>query len=183
MRRKYELLERETNGLCRIRALRDIPEIGVEAGDVGGYVESEANLAQEGNCWVAGNAKAFQKSTVINDAVLQDEAWALGKVVVSHDAKIRGCVHAYGEAWIARGADIQSDQDYFYIFRIESYFDQATFYRSENGISMVCSCFTGTLEEFREKVRKIHGDTKYAREYELACQLAELHILGQEASE
>ena len=42
---KYELIEH--NGslapkhLKRIRALRDIPEIGVNKGDLGGFVESE----------------------------------------------------------------------------------------------------------------------------------------------
>jgi hypothetical protein len=42
---KYELMERDTGtGLCRIRALRDIPCAGVKAGDLGGFVEGEKNL-------------------------------------------------------------------------------------------------------------------------------------------
>ena len=45
--KKYKLLARAENGLYRIRALRDIPEIDVKAGDLGGYVESENNLSHD----------------------------------------------------------------------------------------------------------------------------------------
>jgi len=52
---KYKLLEREANGLCRIKALRDFGD--VKKGDIGGYVEKENNLSQLGNAWVYGNAR------------------------------------------------------------------------------------------------------------------------------
>lgn len=41
--------------LHRIEALQDFN--GVKAGDLGGYVESEANLRHNGDCWIFGNAK------------------------------------------------------------------------------------------------------------------------------
>ena len=49
--KKYELTE-EVNkqGLHRIRALKDIPLYGVKKGDLGGFVERENNLSQEGDC-------------------------------------------------------------------------------------------------------------------------------------
>lgn len=48
--KKYELTnERNTQGLYRIRALRDIPEFGVVKGALGGWIESKDNLAQHGN--------------------------------------------------------------------------------------------------------------------------------------
>lgn len=43
--------------LHRIKALKDFGN--VEAGELGGWVESEKNLSQEGNCWIAINAKAY----------------------------------------------------------------------------------------------------------------------------
>ena len=50
--RKYEMLQDQTiewrgRTLYRIRALRDFGD--VHAGDVGGYIECERNLSQDGN--------------------------------------------------------------------------------------------------------------------------------------
>ena len=41
----------------RVVALVAIPAHGVGVGDVGGWVQSEKNLAVEGNAWVEGNVK------------------------------------------------------------------------------------------------------------------------------
>lgn len=46
--------------LKRIRALVAIAAIGVAPGDMGGYVESEKNLAHvSGDAWVSGNAQVY----------------------------------------------------------------------------------------------------------------------------
>ena len=46
---------------------------------------------------------------------------------------------------------------------------------------MSCGCFLGTLAEFRKKVEETHGvDTKYAKVYQAAADLAEMQILEQE---
>ena len=42
---KYELTGEYINGLYHIRALRDIPRYGVKTGDLGGWIQSESNLA------------------------------------------------------------------------------------------------------------------------------------------
>ena len=47
---KYELTDNKKNGLTQIRALRDFG--AVKAGDLGGWIESEKNLSQGGDCWV-----------------------------------------------------------------------------------------------------------------------------------
>ena len=41
--------------LYRIRALKDFGH--VRAGTLGGFVASERNLSQDGNCWVADDAQ------------------------------------------------------------------------------------------------------------------------------
>ena len=58
--KKYELLQDQTIEWCgrtlyRIRALRDFG--AVHAGDVGGYIECERNLSQDGNARVCGDAR------------------------------------------------------------------------------------------------------------------------------
>ncbi|GAA5112388.1 hypothetical protein GCM10023261_16890 [Bartonella jaculi] len=43
--------------LYRIRSLRDFGS--VKAGDLGGFIEKEANLSHDGNCWVGDNAWVY----------------------------------------------------------------------------------------------------------------------------
>ena len=66
---KYELTDKKNDlGLYQIRALKDFAD--VKEGDLGGWVASEQNLSQIGNCWVYGNAwvsdNARVKQNVIN---------------------------------------------------------------------------------------------------------------------
>jgi hypothetical protein len=68
---KYELTERDPDtGLYRIRALRDIPLYGVKAGDLGGFVESEKNLSQDGDAWISGNALVSGNARIEHDAYI-----------------------------------------------------------------------------------------------------------------
>ena len=95
---KYELTD-ETNGsgLRRIRALRDIPRCGVKEGDFGGWVESEGNLTQEGDCWVfgiarvGGNARVFDNAQVSGTALIYGDAQVFGNARV-FDAAVCGGV-------------------------------------------------------------------------------------------
>src|ERR1700687_5982759 len=77
---KYELVPSQQiimagTTLCRIRALKDFGN--VKAGSLGGFVASERNLSQLGDCWVA------------DDGMVYDEG------VVSDDAQIFGCARVY----------------------------------------------------------------------------------------
>lgn len=45
---------------------------------------------------------------------------------------------------------------------------------------MSCGCFLGTIAEFRAKVTDTHGNNKHAKMYNLAADMAELQILGEE---
>lgn len=64
--RKYELVKagrmliHRTNSKRRfyqLKALRDIPEHNVKAGDLGGYVTSEKTLSHTGSCWIGEQAQ------------------------------------------------------------------------------------------------------------------------------
>lgn len=59
----------------RIRALKDFNN--VKAGDLGGYIESEQNLSQTGDCWIYGDAKVVGSSSVCDDAKVCDNAVAV----------------------------------------------------------------------------------------------------------
>lgn len=83
MKKKYELIQprlKEVRGLSRkrlfyrLRALRDIPEHGVKAGDLGGYVRSGKNLSQQDSCWIGGEAMVGTNVRVIKNAYVGDNA-------------------------------------------------------------------------------------------------------------
>jgi hypothetical protein len=70
--KKYKLTgeTKEIDGkiLHRIRALIDIPEHDVKAGDLGGWIEAKRNLSQNGEAWVTGSACVTGKAWVSGNA-------------------------------------------------------------------------------------------------------------------
>ena len=52
----------------RICALRDIRRWSVHKGDLGGWVEKEANLSQDGDAWVGENAVVYGDAQVSGNA-------------------------------------------------------------------------------------------------------------------
>ena len=120
-------------------------------GQKGGFIEKESNLSQGGNAWVYGNARVY------GNAWVSDNAW------VSGDARVSG------------------NADYLVIGPIGSRNDITTFFKtSNNDIKVSCGCFTGTIEEFLEKVNETHGNNNYAKEYKTAVEIAKIHIFGGE---
>ena len=102
---KYELTDDyiTVNGqtLYRIRALKSF--CAVTKGDLGGYVNNDSNLSQEGNCWIYTNAKALDYSRITDNALLAGNAEA-------HDfAKIRGNAHLYDNAIISDNALLEGN--------------------------------------------------------------------------
>lgn len=73
MGKKYELVKEDTiqidgHTLYRIRALKTIKSAYfIREGDLGGYIESEDNLSQEGNGWVAEDAQVYGDIKIGND--------------------------------------------------------------------------------------------------------------------
>ena len=119
----------------------------VESGDLGGYVEKEENLSHDGDAWVCGDAQVY------------------GNARVYGDAQVRGNARVYGDA------------DYACVKGFGSEFRNTTFFRTKDeNIGVRCGCFYGTLDEFREKVKETHGDTKYAQEYLMIADLMEKHF-------
>lgn len=98
--KKYELTGircpnrlRTSANVQRIRALRDINNPGmpiIRAGDLGGFVESEANLSHEGECWVAADAIVVSKAKVSDNALVTGEAYVGGGATVKGSAIVSG---------------------------------------------------------------------------------------------
>ena len=114
MNKKYELTN-ETKTLAggtvlhRIRALRDIPRFGVKAGDLGGLIEKENNLSQDGDAWIFDDACVYGNACVFGYAWVSDNACIYGYACVSGDAKIFGNTCVLGDAWIFDDACVYGD--------------------------------------------------------------------------
>lgn len=92
--KKYKLTDEtidiEGKTLYRIEALKDFGEI--KKGDKGGFIESENNLAHDGDAWVS------------DDAWVYDNARVCGSACVSDNARVYGNCQVYGNAFVYDGA-------------------------------------------------------------------------------
>ena len=143
----------------RIRALIDFGN--VKKGELGGFIEKEENLSHSGDAWVSV------------------DAWVCG------NARVYGNAEVCGNAWVCGDAWVSVDADYMVIGKIGSRFGFTTFFKNKNNkISVSCGCFLGTLAEFRAVVKEKHGtDTKFAKVYQAAANLAELQIEHNEKAD
>ena len=118
--KKYELAE-ETRTLAdgtvlhRIRAVRDIEladGMVVKAGDLGGWLEGEGNLSQDGSAWVSGSARVcgdafvYDKARVSGEAEVYDKARVFGEAEVYGKAEVCGEANVYGHAQVCGDAAV-----------------------------------------------------------------------------
>ncbi len=116
--KKYELVNDHqiiVDGatLYRVRALRDFGN--VKAGQLGGFIQSEHNLSQLGDCWVADDARVFDQATV------SDHAQVLGRACVRDHARIGDKARVLGNAQVFENG---------WVFKSGVVFDNAMIYGS-----------------------------------------------------
>lgn len=108
--KKYIMTDetKEVNGhiFHRIQAVRDTSEyyIYMEPGTIGGWIESEENLSQDGECWIADDAMVFDNSKVYGDAFIG------GFVFIYDSAKVCGNAIATScgdYSWVETGGDVE----------------------------------------------------------------------------
>jgi len=86
---------KEFNGIIlkQIKRLSD--------GLIGGWIEKEENLSQEGKCFVYGDAKVYGDAQVFGNATVCDYAWVFDNAQV------------FGNAWILGNAQISGNAEVF----------------------------------------------------------------------
>ena len=107
--KKYKLTDESITiygrRLYRIEALIDFSD--VEKGDKGGFIESEKNLSQKGDCWVYGDAEVYGDAKVVNNAdyIVFKNWWSSGRYFTwtrSNNMWRVGCFYGTGEELIAK---------------------------------------------------------------------------------
>lgn len=179
MSKKYEVTDithPKAPRLRRIRALRDIPTVGVEAGDRGGWVESEHNLDQSGEAWVfdsawvsdwarvTGSARVLDRARVSDGALVSGSARVFGRALVSGSARVfdralvAGRAEVSGNALVAGSARVfgnaivRSDEDIMHSMVLASDQHAATLHRTTDGHLLKVECWSGTVPEFRAMI-------------------------------
>ena len=165
--------------LFRIKALISFGD--VEEGELGGFVEKEENLDHSGNAWVYGNAWVSGNARVSGDAWVYGNARVSGDAWVYGDAWVSGNARVYGNAWVSGNARVYGNKDYSCANGFGRFCRNTTFFKTKDGsVTVSCGCFSGTIKEFREKVKETHKDTKLAKEYLMLADLMEHHFSEEE---
>ena len=92
---KYELIDDPNRpGFKRVRALRDFGD--VTSGELGGWIESESNLSQDGDAWVYGAARVSGDARVYGDAQVSGNALAQCSSLVYGSSRVSGDAFVFG---------------------------------------------------------------------------------------
>lgn len=97
MERKYEFTgETKEIGFQELHRIVAVRDFGVvSAGDLGGWIETENNLSHDGTAWVTDGAAVYE------DALVEDDAFVMGRV------RVRGAAHVGGEAQLSENARVE----------------------------------------------------------------------------
>lgn len=178
MEKKYEILENisiqieDGVKLYRIRALRNIGM--VKKGQLGGFIEKEYNLSQDGESWVGGNAWVFMNAQVKDNATVSGDAIVFGRAKILNDAivtdnskvydntRVINNAAVYGNVKIGGNSLIEDNNSYLYMSNGDI---DITFSRmSDNSVYMVTEIFEGTIDEVEKKLAILNSklpSTKY----------------------
>ena len=173
--------------LYRIRALMAFGD--VKEGELGGFLEKEENLSQDGNAWVRGSATVSENAIVSENATVRGHARVSGNAIVSGSAIVSENAIVSGSAIVSENATVRGHarvSGYARVFKTSHYLvigpmgsrnGFTTFFRTNNlFIGVACGCFRGNVDEFVKKVKETHGDNKHAKTYLAAAELAKMQI-------
>ena len=106
---KDEFIELDGRKLYRIKALKDF--LNVKKGDVGGYIESEQNLSQEGNARVSGDAWVLNRRSVVWFSNVGTENGTL-TVYCGKNGLIatRGCFTGSVEEFLTKSSEVHDEK-------------------------------------------------------------------------
>lgn len=187
--------------LYQIQALQGIPMYGVRKGALGGFIESEENLSQEGNCWlhkeavimdnarVQDDAVVHSHSYITDNAIIGDSCYICSAAIISDNAKLGTCTvvedggRVFGNAVLNGGQDgpyvIASSFVNFNISYGEDYlyfchsYDQLSFSVSKKGEICLSYNFTGNYEELEVYLKENYD---YLKETDTYLAIIKLYI-------
>ena len=83
--------------------------VEIQSGKKGGWIESEANLSQSGQCMVLAEAKVYGNAKVYDDAIISGFSNVYGDAEVYGNAVVSEYVSVFGQAKIYGNAKVNGD--------------------------------------------------------------------------
>lgn len=160
---------------------------------VGGNAKVYGDALVSDNAWVSGNAQVYDdakvhgEAFVYNEAHIYGEAEVYGKAHVHGNVKIYDEAQVYDEAIVYGNAKVNGDvhvrsfaiisglKMIFWVNNVEVNKTLAV-YNGKNGLIVVQDCFTGTVDEFLSKSKKVNSN-KIHEEYKSLIKAAQNRIL------
>lgn len=139
--------------LYRIVALRDFSD--VKAGDRGGYVQSERNLSQQGDCWIYDEAMAMDNTLVAQNAKMYHSAKLWGSAKMTNFAEIHNKAQMFNKSFMGGHARIFGESMMYDCSKI---LDLAEMHG--------CSCIMNNASMY---------DDSSMYDYSIMCGTAEMH--------
>ena len=125
------------------------------------------------NAQVSGNVFLLDKARIYGNSKVSDKATILGFAQVTGEAQVSGSVRISGNAHLSGKAYVEKMTDYFVVGPIGSRGGYTTFATNDGGeIVVSCGCFSGSIQEFENKVHKEHSGTRHEEDYMLAIEFA-----------
>jgi len=106
-----ETFKFEGHLLHRIQAVANFGD--VKAGDLGGWIESQVNLSQYGDCWVYNEAKVYGHAVVSGNARVSGDAQVYENARVHGEAYVCDCSEVFGNACVAEYARVYNNAKVF----------------------------------------------------------------------
>ncbi|MBG6025917.1 transferase [Proteus columbae] len=100
MEYKFTNKSKKYNGITLFR-IRRIP-----SGTLGGWIESENNLSQKGDCFIFDDAMVFGDAKITGNTVVKNSAQVYGNAIVKDNSSILGNTKIYGNAFISGNAQV-----------------------------------------------------------------------------
>lgn len=144
---------------------------------VSGDADVSGDAWISGDAWVAGDADVSGNARVSGNAKVFGDAKVFGNARVSGNAQIHSGAHVCGNAWVC------GNDDYAVIKGFGTVYRTTTFFRCHDGeVRVTCGCFYGTIDEFREQVKRTRKG-KVADEYLKIADLMEYHFKKEDSGE
>ena len=101
----------------------------------------------------------------------------------SGNAWVSGNAEVSGNACVSGNAEVSGNADYAVIKGFGTVYRPTTFFRCHDGeVRVTCGCFYGTIDEFREQVKRTRKG-KVADEYLKIADLMEYHFKKEDSGE
>lgn len=136
-----------------------------------------------GSSIIGGNSIVDGKSNIgggvicSGDAHISENAKVIGNIKVSGNSHIHGNVTILMPSITICDADISLQSHITAFFGFGSRCSSAAVYRGMDGRPYVtCGCFKGTIDDFKKRICKVHGENQYAKEYQALVKAAMIHF-------